>query len=183
MIPATGEHGFELKPGPWKPPAVVSRVMAAEAREHLARMSRVQFAPAETDTVKGWLIALGNVVASSSALTPEDVEVKVSAFLSLLEDYPAGVFTKATLKRAAQRFTFFPSFGELSKLLDEEEAALNVRRDRLRRIADGARRREAEPEDEWPAGPRTLSAETEAALARCYAHLNAVTDEMRRGRR
>ncbi|QCN95864.1 hypothetical protein D3093_11675 [Azospirillum argentinense] len=183
MVPVTGEHGFDLRPGPWKPPANVPPALAVEAREQLARLREVQLAPAELTSIRGWLVALGNAVASSSALAPEDVEVKIAALLGLLDEYPAGVFTRATLKRAAQKFTFFPSFAELSKLLDEEESTLNVKRERLRQIIDAAKRPSGEPEEELPAGPRVLSAETEALLRRCYADLDAASEEMRRRRR
>ncbi|WP_247891430.1 S49 family peptidase [Azospirillum argentinense] len=47
MEPVTGEHGFDLKPGPWKPPADVSPALASEAREHLAWLRDVQCIPAE----------------------------------------------------------------------------------------------------------------------------------------
>ena len=167
LVPVTGEHGFDMRPGPWKLPAVIPAAMAGEARQQLAYIDAVQMATAETTTVRGWLIALGNAVASSSAMAAEDVQTKVAAMLSLLDDYPAGVFTKATLKRAAKRFTFFPAYAELAKLLDEEQGELRAKRDKMRKIAEGVGR--AQDEDEGPAGPRTLSDATQKLMEEFWA--------------
>jgi hypothetical protein len=175
LVPVVGDDGFDMRPGSWKPPAVVSAVMVSEAGQHIAFMDAVQFATAETSTVKAWLIALGNAVASSSALTADDVQAKVSALLTLLEDYPAGVFTKATLKRAATRFTFFPAFAELAKVLDDEAAALRLKRGRLEKIASGGGGAPAAPADDAPSGPRTLSDEVQSMLARVKANLSSAT--------
>ncbi len=77
--------------------------MAREAWVRVAWMDMVQLVPAESASIRGWLLALGNSVALSAALTATDVQMKVSALLTLLDDYPAGVFSKGTLKCAARR--------------------------------------------------------------------------------
>lgn len=135
MVSVMGEHGFDVRPGAWQMPATLTAETIAEAQEQLAWVENVQLAEAATSAVRGWLLLLGNATASSSKLTPEDVKVKISAMLTLLDDYPAGVFTKASLKRAARRFRFFPGFEELAPVLDEEAKELRQKRDRLLAIA------------------------------------------------
>lgn len=150
MVSVTGEHGFETKPGKWVAPASVPAALAAEAARALVEMQRFT-RPAETNKVRNWLAALGNAVASSSSMSATDVEVKVSALLTLLEDYPDGVFTKATLKKVAQAFRFFPSFAELSGLLDREAADLKAKVARVETIAQAPRLSIAGParQDKW----------------------------------
>ncbi|CAO3358633.1 hypothetical protein [Azospirillum palustre] len=131
MVESYGEHGYDVKPGAWKLPAVVTPDVIAEAGEHLAWTEGVLLADAATEAMRSWLLALGNASASSRTLTPDDVEMKVGVMLTLMDDYPAGVFTKATLKRAARRFRFFPGFEELAPFLDDEARDLRVKRDRL----------------------------------------------------
>lgn len=135
MVSVLGEHGFDLKPGAWKLPATITPDMAQEAREQLVWAETVQLSEASTSAMKGWLLALGNANASSAKLTAADVEAKVSILLTLMDEYPAGVFTKASLKRAARRFRFFPGFEELAPFLDDEEKALRQKRERLQAIA------------------------------------------------
>lgn len=130
-----GTEGFDLRPGTWQPPTVIPAALAMEARAQLEWLDAHAMRPAETGDIRAWLLALGNAVAASSGLTAAAVEVKLSALLGLLEDYPAGTFSKAALRCAAKRFKFFPSFAELDDLLAAETAALREKRKRLHAIA------------------------------------------------
>ena len=172
-MPVMGTDGFDLRPGPWQPPAVIPAALAMEARAQLEWLDAHAMQPAETGDIRAWLLALGNAVAASSGLTAAAVEVKLSALLGLLDDYPAGTFSKAALRRAAKRFKFFPSFAELDDLLAEEAAELREKRKRLHTIATtrpGARAMLArQRQDDAPPPPATE--EEKARVRECCASI------------
>jgi len=162
------DHGYETREGVWTPPVVVPPSMSAEARAALGTMEQTVLTTAGLETVRKWLVALGNVTAS--AATEDEARVKVTAMLGLLDDYPAGCFTKSTLRHAASSFTFFPSFAELSKLLDGEAGRLRTRADRLRVIAAGAgARRDRGGDDARRAGPGGFSPVVDEIMKRFHA--------------
>lgn len=163
MVSVMGEHGFDLKPGVWKLPAEIDSETRDEAAARASMIEIVQMRTAETDGIRRWLIALGNAVAASSALTETDVQAKVGVLIGLLDDYPAGVFTKASLRRAAQRFKFFPAFAELAKLLDEEARDLSAKRDRLLAVAKA---QPAAPKAEAPTEPIAPATDEQKAAVR-----------------
>jgi len=161
-----GDAGYETREGPWTAPAVVTPAMAAEARA-AAESVRGLLAPADIGTVKRWLIALGNAVAGN--VSTAEAEARVAAMLTLLDDLPAGVFTKSTLKRAAAAFTFFPSFAELSRLLADETGKLRAKGERLDAIASTATRSQGTGSVSPPSGPRRLSPAIDEILRRFRA--------------
>jgi len=163
-IRVMGDAGYETREGPWAAPAAVPPGVAVEARA-AADSARGLLAPAGVGSVKRWLIALGNAVAGNAS--ESEAEARVGAMLTLLDDLPAGVFTKKTLKTAASAFKFFPSFSELSRLLDAEAAAL---RERVRRL-DVIASTPSKPiirrgENDRPTGPRAFSPVVEEIMRR-----------------
>jgi hypothetical protein len=57
-----------------------------------------------------------------------DAEIKLAAYVDMLEEYPAGCFTKRTLRQAAETFKFFPSYAELVEFLNPIRSDINERR-------------------------------------------------------
>lgn len=133
------DHGYDERPGPWKPPRDIDADMAADAARQLAWLDDVGMRPAGAATMRGWLVALGNACANSSAASSADVTAKIGVLLTLLDGFSTACFTKASLKRAAEQFKFFPAAAELTKFLSSEESALRLRRDRMRILATPAR--------------------------------------------
>jgi len=89
---------------------------------------------ASTETVRRWLLTLGALTAGKMSV--RDAEVKITAYQNFI-DHPEKCFTEATLKSAARRFKWFPSFSEVSLFLDRECRDERVLARRLRNIADG----------------------------------------------
>lgn len=110
-----GDYGVEFRDR-WRCPSVVPLSLRDEANTVLEK-ARVALTPPTSQDVTKWLVALGLLVASK--MTEADARAKVAAFVPLI-DHPAGCFTSDSLKRAAKRFDWWPSFKELSAFLDAE---------------------------------------------------------------
>ncbi len=63
-----------------------------------------------------WLLSLAAVTAQHD-LPQEAVEMKLAAYVDLLDDYPEGCFTRGSLVSAAESFKWFPTFAELAEHL------------------------------------------------------------------
>lgn len=72
--------------------------------------------PANAETVVKWLTALGNCVVAPG--TSEDARTKLTSYASILNAPPC-CYTQGTLRKAAERFKWFPSVSELSELFAE----------------------------------------------------------------
>lgn len=72
--------------------------------------------PANAETVVKWLTALGKCVVAPG--TSEDARSKLTSYASVLS-FPPCCYTQATLRRAAERFKWFPAIAELSELFGE----------------------------------------------------------------
>lgn len=66
--------------------------------------------------VAGWLNDLATLTAGTTPLA--DSKAKVAALTGMLaEQYPAQAFTRRSLEHVAAACTFFPSYGELNRIL------------------------------------------------------------------
>lgn len=173
MTPSYSEDGavMTLRPGTWTCPPVTAELQA-EARTWLAHFERGGNPPGG-DVVKRWLVALGNLVAGKTSA--EDAAAKVSAFASMLVDYPAHAFTKASLDKAGRKFKWLPSYAELTEFLDAEVLGLRTRAQRMHQIISGPA---GKPGTTWGRGEaeaarRQNAAEQRSINARVIAELRA----------
>lgn len=133
MVGFYGDHGFDTREGVWELPAVVDPQIAAEAERLLPS---VMAAPGGTPKrlVMEWLARLGMAVASN--LSPDEAMGKIEAIAGdLAADYPAGVFTDETRRKAMRAFKWFPSYSELAELLDMEKSKLRRLQRKLEALA------------------------------------------------
>lgn len=114
----------------WQRPALVTETIRHQAGAALAQWSE-RYAPAPDQAKRDWLVKLGLLVAGT--MTEADARVKSAALIDVI-DHPSGCFTKHSLRRAAERFKFWPSFAELKELLDEELRRQRVFEIRLRAL-------------------------------------------------
>lgn len=84
-----------------------------------------QLSPATSEVRLLWLASLGSVTASRNM---GEAAQTVANLEALLPDYPVGCFSQDSLREAARRFQFFPSYMEL-------EAFLNLIERNLRYLA------------------------------------------------
>ncbi|MFC5353525.1 hypothetical protein [Azospirillum himalayense] len=85
--------------------------------------------------VRQWLLDLAPLVAVS--ISASDAAQKLDAYVGMLE-YPAAVYTKASLAKAARRFKFFPTFAELADFFDGQLSEVRIKRQRLQAIVNAA---------------------------------------------
>lgn len=78
---------------------------------------RKKLEPAPQDVFKKWLASLGALCAGNVGLS--DAEAKTTAY-SKMFDAPTGLLNKTTLDRAARKFKFFPTYGEVVDFFEEE---------------------------------------------------------------
>lgn len=84
-----------------------------EEAEGLLGRLQAQLRPADKRVVADWLASLGTLCAGQ--MSAEEARMKVSAYADLI-DLPAPCFTRATLREAAARFKFWPSYSEICQL-------------------------------------------------------------------
>ncbi len=149
-----GEHGGEPKALSWHPPALVSAALRAEAKAALTAAKAALEPPARA-TVGKWLAGLGMLAAGKTDAAT--ASAKLAAYARFL-DHPAACFTEASLKAAARRFKWFPSFAEIAQFLDEEARPWRDRHSRLDRLAC------AEADEPKTEAPRVTPAEIAAIL-------------------
>lgn len=135
--PATTNHlakvlDAEMSNGEWVPPRQITPSLRAQAKAALPTMMERASKPAQIEGKQEWLNSLGALVAGKMSL--EEARARVEAYADLL-DYPAGVFSKATLRRAGEKFTWFPSYAEVNEMLKAEHALLMKRVRRCQQIA------------------------------------------------
>jgi len=130
----------------WLPPAVTPE-MQAIAKSVLATFPD-RMAPAKFDSVKRWLDSLGVFVVGRT--DADAIAFRINAYAGNAIDYPAGVFTAASLKRASGEFTFWPAYADLKKFLDREQHTLRMDQHRLTIIANHQPKPKSEEIDRGP---------------------------------
>jgi len=113
-------------------PVVKSEEVKAEAERLLPKV-RAALERADRGTMEKWLIALGNLVAGKTSV--DEAKMKIGAYSTML-DYPDRCFTDKTLRDAARKFRWFPSYSEVCELLDEEVVGLRRLARNLRRTVE-----------------------------------------------
>ncbi|WP_341702602.1 hypothetical protein [Ferrovibrio sp.] len=120
--------------GRWLPPAVVTDQMRLASRAVLADMGK-RMAMADRGSILKWLVSLGTLSAGRMSL--EEARTRATGYADLLsDDFEAGCFTRGSLKRVAARYTWFPSFAEVTEALMVEKRRLWKERERLKRLAN-----------------------------------------------
>ena len=71
--------------------------------------------PATSELRLQWIASLGSVTASRNQTEAAQTVANLEA---LLPDYPVACFTRETLRQAARRFQFMPSYQELEAFLN-----------------------------------------------------------------
>ena len=115
----------------WTMPKVTSSLRREAIR--MLVLAEAALKPAKISDRRKWLATLG--VLCSGNLTVADSKEKLSAYGHLLK-YSAVVFTDETLEGAGRKFTWFPSFSELAKYLDELELPIRNRFARILKISN-----------------------------------------------
>lgn len=123
-----------LQTTPWKAPSSVSPDLRSEAAATLAAVDGAM-RPADVSKVREWLMSLGPLVAGN--MSADDARVKLDAYSGRL-DYPAACFSSKALDKAARRFKFFPTYGELCDFLDAQLSEVRENRRRLQAIVNAA---------------------------------------------
>lgn len=78
--------------------------------------------PAPQDVFKKWLASLGTLCAGNMSLA--DADAKTTAYAAMF-DAPIGLLNKITLDRAARKFKFFPTYGEIVDFFEEESKEIH----------------------------------------------------------
>jgi hypothetical protein len=115
----------------WALPERITDALKRDAAEAGRRVAQ-SLLPADQQTVKHWLAALGVLVAGQ--MPAADAKAKLGAFAPMLK-HPPVCFTRDTLEAAGRAFKFFPSFSELAAFLDEQMQPLVNLRVRLDTVA------------------------------------------------
>jgi hypothetical protein len=165
---------------PWRPPASVNAALKADAHRSLAQLDAA-LKPAERQLVKDWLLALGTLCAGQ--MSAADAKTKIAGYAGLLE-HPPLCFTRETLRDAARRFKWWPSFAEIAAFLDEIARPTRHLRARVKALTDlpvadpdavrpTRRYKDLTPEER---------AKHDAMMAACRRALCETTDPRRVGR-
>lgn len=134
MIPTYGEHGFETRRGRWEPPAVIDDATRIEAGRALGDRNRLLEAKASTLQAKEWILSLV-MLTGGKQLSTDDAKAKGAAYAAMLVEYPAVLFTRENLQKAAGEFKFFPAYSELAERLDKWLGRLKREQKRLQLLA------------------------------------------------
>jgi hypothetical protein len=126
----------------WYPPRPQSPAICEAALDELDRIERAINEHPTKRQVAEWLGQLG--VLTAGKMTADDARMRLAAYAGMLSDAPIGAFTRESLKRAARKFTWFPTFSEVSEFIDKEHWWLKAQKIRLDRIVSDGRKREAE---------------------------------------
>ena len=98
----------------------VTAALIAEARAALPAYERAAQAPT-AELMGHWLRRL---VGVRNPPAPDAMPAMADLFAEMLSDFPAGVFTPATQRRAAQEFKFWPSVADVAEFLKPEADAI-----------------------------------------------------------
>lgn len=131
--------------------------------------------PADPQTVRQWLTALGVMVAGQ--MTAADAKAKVGAYVPML-DHPASCFTRETLEEAGRAFKFFPSFSEVAAFLDSKADPLKTLRQRLEAVLRAPVTEIEKPAKRYSELTEAERAEVDAKFARAKAEARSrIVDE------
>ena len=144
---------FDLVPGPWTSPTTVSPDMRAEAAALAESLEAVMRQPAKVESLRRWLTELGATVAVT--MDASEAAMRIAAMANVLDDVPAAILTRATLKDAAKRFTFWPTAKELVAFFDAKASDVRDQQKRARRIAAIGKPATAAPDPGRPAADMT----------------------------
>lgn len=97
--------------------------------------------PADASRAGYWLAELGTLTASK-ADTTEGIARKISVYADMLEQ-PKWCFTKETLRLAATKFSWFPTFAEVNEFFNKMTAKHRWVLLKLKHVAETPRRRYA----------------------------------------
>lgn len=128
----------------WYPPRAQPAAVVQAALDELDRIERALYDNPTKRQVAEWLGQLG--ILTAGKMTADDARMRLAAYAGMLSDAPIGAFTRESLKRAARKFTWFPTFSEVSEFIDKEHWWLKAQKIRLDRIVSDGRKREAERE-------------------------------------
>lgn len=106
--------------------------MIADAKAGL-RAVEAALAPAQVGEVRKWLIGLGTLCAGQMELS--DAKVKIGAYATLLQ-VPIFLLTTENLREAGAKFSWFPSFAEVSAFFEAKLIPLRVMQTRLTLLAN-----------------------------------------------
>lgn len=130
------KYGAELTTT-WRLPNRITEDMIAAAQERRdALMTLLE--PAGAERVAAWLVKLGTICAA--ATSGETAADKVNIMAWTLEDEPAGAFSKASFKRAVERFKWFPTGNEALEFARSEGNRIKTELGRLDLIIQTGRR-------------------------------------------
>lgn len=138
----------------WQPPTTLPARVVDEARRAAAQLEHA-LRPAGEDLKARWLAQLAQLCAGTSSA--EDGLTRLRAIARDL-DHPPLCFTDDTRIAAARKFKFFPSFAELSGLLDAVRHPYRDRLDRLRRLGPAQAPAQGESEAEAIARRQAMAA-------------------------
>lgn len=127
-----GPEGAIIPDGDWIVPqtAWVTPEIVAEAR----RVFDQRYREIDPRTLMAWLVKLATLCAGKMDLN--EVRVRTEAYAEMLADMPGYLFTQDSLKHAAERFNWFPSYAELREMLDGVGRHEARYVDRLRALAN-----------------------------------------------
>ena len=125
-----GTGGLEYREH-WEMPALYPGIQD-EARDALV-IVEAQLEPASYDVVAKWIASLGMLCNQKGE--PGDQVDRVHAYASML-NFPAFCFKASSLDQASDKFSWFPSKGELKDFLDGVALPIRQRAERLEKIAN-----------------------------------------------
>ena len=151
-----------------------------EAIEAMRQRMEGAFAPADEPQIELWLAELDQIAPRRAASGADD-DLRLRAYVSRLQGYPADVVREALLQH---RWRFFPSWAELADVCDELVQHRRAVRAELDRRAAAMRERElrsrALPDQEtFTRTGEERSAEREAAKALADEILAGLTGALR----
>jgi len=136
----------DFLPAAWKPPATITEDMIGAARLDLERVERA-LAPASQDSITRWLIQLGMATASREK-SGQELKAQATLYANMLDDLPTCAFTNGSLRRALDKFQWFPTVKELRDFARGDAERMATRQNRLSALIQ-AGPREGAPEFTW----------------------------------
>jgi len=153
-----GEGGQDV----WVPPSNLPARICDEAARAAKQLEHA-LRPASAEVKGRWLSQLAQLVAPGRDSAP-DMLARINAMRRDL-DHPPLCFTDETRVRAGKAFTFFPSFAELSGLLDGVCDPYRERLRRLRRLGPAQQPEPAETDEEIIARRQAMAVQFAALSA------------------
>ena len=115
MLADQPNHLAPDSPSTWTCPPNVPATLRLEANNRLAVLTSALASKPSQGLMAEWLGSLGSLVAGQ--MPAAEATQRLRAYVAML-DHPAFCFTADTLKDAARRFKWFPSFAEIAEFFD-----------------------------------------------------------------